>query len=199
MTQIFLNYRSDDEPYGVRLLDRELSARFGDDVVFLASKSIELGDDWERRMFDAIDESAAVLVVIGRNWLDAKDKSGLRWWADPDDFVPREIRVPLDRGKKVVPVRLDVPRLRADQLPAELRDLAGRQDIVIGFRKAKVDIDELATKLRRQIPSLREAAPADRQKPAETGRKSVIRAKNVGTVVEGDVHAQTFNAGSTFH
>jgi hypothetical protein len=196
VTQIFLNYRIDDEPFGVELLDRDLTARFGDDVVFFASRSIPLGDEWERRMFDAIDESAAVLVVIGRNWLDARGADGTRRLDDPADFVRREIRAALDRDKQVVPVRLDVPRLRAEQLPEALHGLAGRQDVEIRRRKAKIDIDDLATRLSWEIPALRKTPPTAAT-PAVNGRS--VTAEKVGNVYQGDFTVQTFQAGTTFN
>jgi hypothetical protein len=119
----FLIYRSADEPYGVQLLDQALSALFGDEVVFLASKSIRPGEDWEKRRLAAVAASAAVLVIIGRNWLDAKDAEGRPKLEKPADFVRREIRAGLDLGKKVIPVRLGVPRLTPEVLPEALRDL----------------------------------------------------------------------------
>ena len=181
MTQIFLNYRTDDEPFGVQLLDRELSAQFGDDVVFLASKSIELGDDWERRMLAAVGESDAVLVIMGRNWLDARDDHNRRRLDDPADVVRREILAGLDQGKRVIPVRLAVPRLDADSLPEALRALAARQDIEIRFRSAYPDIGLLAAKLRQQIPALRRSV----QQIAETTR-NLITAREIGAVVTAD-------------
>lgn len=195
MTQIFLNYRTDDEPFGVQLLDRELSERFGDDVVFFASRSIELGDDWHKRMFEAVGKSAALLVVIGRNWLDAKDEHGARRLDDPADFVRREIRAGLKLNKKVIPVRLDVPRLKAEQLPESLRGLAGRQDIEIRRRKARMDIDDLAKKLRGQIPALSEKPPAA-EPPAPVKDAGHITAN---TVITGNVRMRDFHAGPSFH
>lgn len=167
MTQVFLNYRADDEPFGVTMLDQELSRRFGPDAIFLAAKSIPLGSEWEHQMYQAIDESVAVLVVMGRNWGNTRNRRRLD---DPADHVRREIRYALDEGKQVVPVRLAVPRLSTEDLPEALVDLAARQDIEVRFRSAKIDVDRLATKLAEVIPALRPAAekPAEKAKPQPT-------------------------------
>ncbi|MCP2167240.1 toll/interleukin-1 receptor domain-containing protein [Goodfellowiella coeruleoviolacea] len=173
MTNVFLNYRVADEPYGAALLDRSLSERFGSEAVFLASKSIRLGADWEKSMFDAIRQSAALLVVMGKKWLDAVDDHGRRRLDDPDDFVRREILTAFELGKVVVPVRLNTPRLSRDELPPALAQLAACQDIEVRFRSAQPDIDNLANRLSAIIPEL----PA----PLASTRGSVFTVNGTGT------------------
>ncbi|KFU78399.1 TIR domain-containing protein [Amycolatopsis lurida] len=193
MIKIFLNYRTADDRFGVALLDRELSRTFGPETVFFASKSIELGAEWEKSMFDAVAESEAVLVVMGRHWLDAVDETGLRRIDDPRDFVRREILLAFELGKRVIPVRLDVPeRVRADELPESLRPLSKLQDIAIGFRSASPDIDRLAARLRELVPGLR----AHHTPSAASAAKFTAHAHEGGVVsqydqvtVQGDFHA----------
>lgn len=184
VAQIFLNYRNEDDTlFGVAMLDRELSAQFGDDEVFLASKSIELGAEWEREMFQAVADSTALLVIMGRNWLDARNEDGRRRIDDPADFVRREILTALDLGKQVIPVRLAIGRFRAEELPVELRPLVEqRQDIEIRFRSHRVDIELLARKLRKQIPSLgKPVAP-----PVTPAGKFAIHADRIGSAVQSE-------------
>lgn len=164
MTQVFLNYRSADEPLGVGMLDQILSAKFGSSAVFFASKSIELGSLWEPEMFNAVRESVAVLVVMGRFWLTATDENGVRLIDKEDDFVRREILLGMREGKKVIPVLLGTPRPRRADLPEALRPLTERQSISIAHRSTGPDIDRLVAKLREQIPQLRE--PANKPEPA---------------------------------
>lgn len=191
MHQIFLNYRTADERFGVALLDRELSRAFGPETVFFASKSIGLGAEWEKDMFDAVAASSTLLVVMGRNWLDARNDSGTRLIDDPRDFVRREIVTAFELGKRVIPVRMDVPkRLRAEELPEPLRRLPSLQDISIHFRSAGPDIDRLAAKLRELVPGLR--APVRAAPPG----KFTAYADEGGVVnqydridVRGDFHA----------
>lgn len=187
MTQIFLNYRTEDEKYGVALLNQMLSRRFGSTAVFLASKSIGLGTEWEQAMFQAVSDSEVVLVIIGRNWLTATDEHGQRRIDNPDDFVRREIRLALELGKQVIPVRLDVPRIAAESLPDDLRTLAALQDIEVRFRNHEIDVNRLADRLCEQVPALR---PTNQDSTA----KFALNANTVGKVVQvetvhGDLHA----------
>lgn len=160
MTQVFLNYRTVDEPFGAALLDQALSDEFGSSAVFFASKSIPLGADWEKEMFEAVSRSAALLAVMGRNWLNAADEQGRRRIDDRNDFVRREILAALKLGIQIVPVRLELPRrIPKEELPAPLRPLAELQGIEIRFRSTGPDIATLARKLRQLVPALRAAAP----------------------------------------
>jgi hypothetical protein len=123
--------------------------------VFFASRSIDLGANWETAMFAAVSASDAVLVVIGPHWLTATGEDGRRRLDDPRDFVRREIELGLQLKKQVIPVHLERRRdLDPDALPESLRELADKQSTVVAFRNSKPDLDRLATRLRRQIPAL---------------------------------------------
>jgi TIR domain-containing protein len=178
VTQVFLNYRADDEPFGVAFLDTALSARFGSDTVFLASKSIPVGEKWEERIFDAVAASAAMLAIIGRGWLSLTSRRRLN---EPKDFVRREILAAMNLDKPVIPVRLGVPRLKAADLPPALQPLAGYEDIEIRFRSHKIDIDKLAADLAERIPQLPDpTSPASAQVSA-SAPSATTSGVNVGT------------------
>jgi hypothetical protein len=193
---VFLNYRHADEPFGVAMLDRELSTRFGSESVFFASKSIELGAAWEPEMLTAVERSTALLVVMGRNWLGERDSTGRRRVDDPDDFVRREILLAMAHDKAVIPVRLGIPRLAAADLPEELRPLLTRQDIEIRFRTTGPDVDRLETKLRRLIPGLAKTATTTATPPP--GRTATYR-DNASHYEFRDLTVDTFHAGPSFH
>jgi TIR domain-containing protein len=160
VTQIFLSYRTDDEPFAAAFFDQELTREFGDDAVFFASRSIPLGADWEKTMFDAVFASDAMLVVIGPRWMTATDEDGQRRLDNPKDFVRREVELGLQLRKQIIPVHLERRhRLEDDPLPESLRALADKQSTVVQFRNSKPDLARLVTQLRRQIPSLAVAAP----------------------------------------
>jgi hypothetical protein len=204
LTQVFLNYRADDDPFGVVFLDEKLSNRFGDAAVFLASKSIPLGARWEKAMFQAVADSAAVLAVIGRGWLTAK---GRRHLDDRRDFVRREILTALELGKRVIPVRLGVPRLSARVLPPALAELARCQDIEIRFRSSKIDVDRLATELAKLIPELPEPPAAGPSTPASAptppGPSAITNGVNIGTnnvvITAGDSTGDIVGRDQTNH
>ncbi|HKS48925.1 MAG TPA: toll/interleukin-1 receptor domain-containing protein [Amycolatopsis sp.] len=185
MTQVFLNYRTVDEPYGAVMLDQLLSDRFGSAAVFFASKSIPLGAEWEAEMFKAVGESDALLVIMGPQWLTAADEHGNRRIDDPRDFVRREILTAFDLGKQVIPVLLDARRVKPEELPEELRRLCDLQDIKIHFRSARPDVDRLAMRLRQLIPGLRAA-----EKPNETAPAAKFVAK---------VESGVLNQAETMH
>jgi hypothetical protein len=195
VTQVFLNYRAADKDFGVHMLDSALSGRFGSDAVFLASRSIPLGVEWEPEMFDAIRDSVALLVIMGRNWLDAADEQGNRLIDRPEDFLRREVLLAHELHKKIIPVRLDAPRLTEQRLPAELAWLVGRQDIEIRFRSAKVDVDRLVDKLRLQIPELGDRVPAAKPPPVS---KFSINGTVSGSVYQVETMRDLI-VGSTVH
>lgn len=196
MTHVFLNYRSADEPFGVAMLDRELSARFGSEAVFFASKSLQLGAAWKTEMFDAVERSEALLVIMGRHWLADVDGTGRRRIDDPDDYVRREILLALELGKDVIPVRLGVPRLAAEDLPPELRTLPDRHDIELQFRTTGPDLDRLETKLRRLVPGLAGRTP---RKPASEPPRSATYRDHASHYDIRDLTVDTFHAGPSFH
>ncbi len=181
MTQIFLNYRTTDEPVAVAMLDQVLSERFGSEAVFLASKSIPLGMDWEEEMFAAVEQSTAVLALVGRSWLDVKNADGRRALDDPGDFVRRELATAFRLCKQVIPVLLGVERqaLREADLPPDIRELSRRQSMRIAIHSARPDVDQLVDKLRRQVPALRPP-----ENTTSTVRNSVRAEKVSGSVVQ---------------
>jgi len=196
MPQVFLNYRVVDEPFGVAMLDQALSERFGSTAVFLASKSIPLGAEWRRQMYQAVAASTALLVIIGRNWVDAKDDQGRRALDNDDDFVRNEILLAFQLEKQVIPVRLGVPRVSAGCLPDELKKLLDCQDIEVRFRSARIDIDRLASKLREQIPALRAAGPVK----TEAFKGNLVQAEHVGQSFQSEqmTFSGDFHAGPRF-
>ncbi|HYS42168.1 MAG TPA: toll/interleukin-1 receptor domain-containing protein [Pseudonocardiaceae bacterium] len=198
MTQVFLNYRSQDEVFGVHLLDTALSERFGSDQVFLDAKSIPLGAEWEPEMFGAIEKSAALMVIMGRNWLGATDDQGVRLIDKPQDFVRREILRAHELNKKIITVRLGVDRITEHDLPVELAWLPSRQDIGIGARTTRSDLDHLADKLRALLPDLgsrQSGAPA-----GQASRRTYIINGKTDYISQGDTHVSgSFYAGSTVH
>src|SRR5690348_14726057 len=140
---IFVNYRSDDEPGVAVLLDEKLCERFGRDRVFRDNRSIGLGVDFRPQLWGRLAKSSVLIVVCGARWL-AADEHGRRRLDDPDDFVRREIEWALTMGIAVVPVLVgDVPDLRVSDLPSGLADLAHRQRWRLRTRGMHRDIPQL--------------------------------------------------------
>ncbi|WP_328449474.1 toll/interleukin-1 receptor domain-containing protein [Amycolatopsis sp. NBC_00438] len=189
MTQVFLSYRTCDEPFAAAFFDLELTREFGPDAVFFASRSIELGASWETAMFAAVSASDAVLVIIGSRWLTAADKKGRRRLDDPRDFVRREVELGLQLKKQVIPVHLERRHeLDVDTLPESLRELAGKQSTTVAFRNSKPDLDRLVTRLRRQIPSLVPAPPAASATSIDNSTHNTVTGPVHGNVFQGRKH-----------
>jgi TIR domain-containing protein len=155
VVEIFINYRTDDEPYAAPLLDSNLAQHFGPDVVFRDSRSIMPGDDFEPRIFDAVRGATVLLVVIGPKWLTAAGPDGRRRLDDPNDFVRREIATAFAHGVRVVPVLMNADRIRAADLPADIAALAASQDVRVDVRDSHADLSRLVDQLRQLIGSRR--------------------------------------------
>ena len=66
--RIFINYRRDDSAgYAGRLAD-SLGAWFGPERVFRDVSGIDYGQDFEQAIDAKLEESGAVVVVIGDRW-----------------------------------------------------------------------------------------------------------------------------------
>jgi hypothetical protein len=151
--RIFVNYRTEDEPFGAVFVDHELSARFGSAKVFRASKSIPLGDDFEEVILAAVRRSAALLVLIGPRWLTAAD-NGVRRLDKPDDWVRQEIAEALRHQVRVIPILLNTDLPRSEDLPDDIAELARRQYLRIHHRNSRRDVMRLSDELTELIPEL---------------------------------------------
>jgi TIR domain len=121
MAKIFVNYRSDDEPFAAALVDRELSQRFGSSQVFSASGSIRPTQDFEFELLANIRRSHVLTAVVGARWLTATHETGGLRLTDGNDWVRREIVEAFSHGVRVVPVLVgNVAHLRPRELPGAL-------------------------------------------------------------------------------
>jgi hypothetical protein len=129
---IFISYRRGDAPaYAGRLYD-QLAERFGDENVFMDVDTIEPGADFVARIEDAVGSAAALLVVMGRGWVDAKDELGRRRLDDPEDFVRLEVASALQRNVRVIPVLVGGATMpESEQLPAVLASLSRRNALLV--------------------------------------------------------------------
>ena len=123
MANIFISYRREDSGgHAGRLCDR-LSARFGDDRVFMDLQDIAPGQDFPRSIDETIASCDCVIAVIGPRWLEAMQKrAGMA-----EDFVHREIAAALLRNITVIPVLVGGAGMpSAGQLPPALNPLRHR-------------------------------------------------------------------------
>jgi tetratricopeptide (TPR) repeat protein len=151
-TKIFINYRRQDSiDIAGRLHDR-LTQAFEQKNLFMDVDNIPAGVDFVAYLNSQVTACDVILVVIGRNWLDAKDESGRRRLNNPDDFVTIEIAAALARNICVIPVLVDGARMpKASELPASLKPLARRQAIEVGQLQFGRDAEALVERVREAL------------------------------------------------
>jgi TonB family protein len=150
---IFVSYRrSDSQGEAGRLFD-DLVKHFGEDTVFMDVAAIEAGRDFRKAIEEGVTKCGVLLVMIGPEWLDAKDEHGRRRLQDPSDFVLIETGSALKRDIPVVPVLVRGAKMPSpEQLPEELKELAYRNCIELTHARWKSDIHLLVEALRRSLP-----------------------------------------------
>jgi TonB family protein len=149
---IFVSYRrSDSQGEAGRLFD-DLVKHFGERMVFMDVAGIEAGRDFRKAIEESVAQCGALLVVMGPEWLNAKDESGARRLDDPADFVRIETGSALRRDIPVIPVLVHGASMpRPEQLPEGIKDLAYRNCIELTHARWKSDIQLLVEALRRVV------------------------------------------------
>ncbi|HEY4603672.1 MAG TPA: toll/interleukin-1 receptor domain-containing protein [Blastococcus sp.] len=147
--RIFLSYRRGDVGgYAGRLADA-LHERMGSKSVFQDVLDIAPGQDYTAVIDRALDNSDALLAVIGPGWLAASTPQGSPRLFAGDDYVRLEIARALDRDVRVVPVLVGGASLpAAAELPDVLQRLARRQAVVLHDETWHQDVDGLMRSLR---------------------------------------------------
>ncbi len=148
MTDIFVNYRTDDSAHAAMAISDRLAHHFGRAHVFRDRDSLSLGTIYPRRIRRALDRSTIVLAVIGARWLDAQDARGRRRIDNPRDWVRTELRMAFERAIPVVPVLVDNAPLPAQsQLPHDIRLLSLSTCHHVRHESFTADVRDLIEKL----------------------------------------------------
>ena len=132
MEHIFISYRREDSADVTGRIYDSLKSHFGAQAIFKDVDRIPFGVDFRNYLDGRLDQCRAVLVVIGRHWLDASNERGVQRLSDPADFVRVEIETALARNIPVIPLLVhgtEMPQF--DELPEGLRDLSFRNAIPV--------------------------------------------------------------------
>lgn len=145
---VFISYRRDDtQAWAGRIADflnETTNVR-----VLIDVDSISRGEDYTEAIRRNIKESDAILVLVGKGWLDAVDDDGARRLLDPDDPVRLEVHSALTENKLVVPVLVDGANMPARKsLPDDLGDLSVRNGLSLGHQSFRRDLSQLVTDFR---------------------------------------------------
>ncbi len=155
--RIFISYRRDDSQWAAGRLPDSLEAYFGEDRVFRDIEDIAGGANFGDVIHETLGAADAVVVLIGKNWLNACDAGGNRRLDDPDDWVAKEIAAALEMGLPVYPVLLeDTPMPRANELPQMLWPLTRYNAVSISDSRWQDDVTRLAKIVALDIPSATE-------------------------------------------
>lgn len=180
MPGIFISYRRGrTSAHAGRLYDR-LAGEFGEDFVFMDLAAIGPGADFIERIEEGVGEADALLVVIGPDWLDARDAAGRSRLEDSSDFVRRELLGAQERDTLIVPVLVEGATMpTSEQLPESLAFLARRNATQLTEAGWSRDVGSLIDALKTRIP----ARPGGR--PRAHGRRNRLALLTAVVAVAG--------------
>lgn len=145
---VFLSYRRNTASGAAGRLYDALTARFGEDEIFMDVDGIAPGADFEDVLEDTLNTCRALIVVVDPQWAAVKNGDGDLRLNDPADFVRLELERALARGIPVFPVLVDGARmpLRTD-LPGPLARFASKQALEMSTTRFKYDMEVLLSAL----------------------------------------------------
>jgi hypothetical protein len=151
---VFISYRREDTEGDTRALYNRLLQDFAKRHFFFDFASIQGGEDWSSKISRTLNAAQAVLVVIGRGWLEIiTDRARQRG----TDVVRLEIAAALNNPRlRVIPVLLHGAEMPAPgSLPEDLRALTARQAIDIRGPSWEADVQRLVKTLQdaRALPA----------------------------------------------
>jgi formylglycine-generating enzyme required for sulfatase activity len=148
MSTVFISYRRENAAGEARALFNDLAERLGDDSVFMDVDSIALGRDFRSALQETAASCDLMLVLIGRNWADAKDEGGRVRLENPADYVRLEVEAGLKRDIVVTPVLVQGAHMPApEDLPPEIRNLAYRNAFELSHSRWESDVQEMVRRL----------------------------------------------------
>ncbi|WP_306320657.1 MULTISPECIES: toll/interleukin-1 receptor domain-containing protein [unclassified Streptomyces] len=196
MPDVFINYRTGDGEQFSATLESALSARFGADRVFRASKDIPPGAPFDQSLIHGVRRSGALLALIGPGWAQ---HPGLR---RPEDWVRKEILEAFANGIRVIPILVGrrTERPSRDQLPDPLAHLADCQTLRYDHQSNAHDLKRIGDALATLVPELA-ASDKDRVKrrPDPGSTTNTSTGDNRGFLVQSDTVAGDINNNSPHH
>jgi formylglycine-generating enzyme required for sulfatase activity len=182
MARIFISYRRKESDIWVGRLADELRRHFPPDEIFQDVTSIDPGAPFKQVLKRALESAAAMLVVIGPQWLTATDRLGRRRLEQPGDWVRQEVAESLRRpGVRVFPLLVNGAEPPAEEdLPEPLKPLVERQAFELSVRHWVHDVAQLVHTLRRVYEdTAREEERKRREFEERAAREDARRRKEV--------------------
>jgi formylglycine-generating enzyme required for sulfatase activity len=168
--QIFISYRREESRWSAKSLHFRLCRDFASEQIFMDIDAIALGEDFVRTIETTVAKCDVLIAVIGANWLDTKDRRGLRRLDNPEDYVRMEIGTALRRDIRVIPVLVDGALMPwSTDLPEDLRSLVRRNALSITDTSFEGDCQRLVATIK---VDLQKAAAKEQQRlEAKQGEK----------------------------
>lgn len=152
-SRIFINYRRDDAGGVAGRLADSLTNYFGENRVFRDVEGIAGGANFEAVLRETAGAADAMIVLIGRKWVNASDENGEPRLHDPQDWVAREIAAALDRNIPLFPVLIENAAMpRAEELPEVLKPLVRHNAVSLSDSRWSEDVTRLAKIVAIDIP-----------------------------------------------
>lgn len=122
---VFISYRRADTAPSADRIDERLVRALGRSNVFYDKHDTPPGKAFKRLIERRLKSSQVLLVVVGKEWVDAR-KDGRRRLEDPEDFVRQEVEMGIERAGdcRLIPVLVHgQSMLTRDRLPPSLAPL----------------------------------------------------------------------------
>ncbi len=114
--------------------------------------TLEPGVDFVERITSAVGAADALLVVVGRGWLNAKNLDGEKRLDDPKDFVRVEVSTALHGDPVVIPVLVGGATMpEEEELPPDLALLARRNALTLSDADWRSGMGRLIGALKRIV------------------------------------------------
>ena len=138
--KIFISYRREDSAANALGIGQYLENEFGRKNVFI-DIDMRAGTKFPAVLEQRLAECKVMLVLIGPDWLNSRDRQDQRRLDNPDDWVRLEIAHALKRNITVIPVRVngvDLPP--KTMLPEEIRGLLDHQAVSVSTPSFRSDM-----------------------------------------------------------
>jgi hypothetical protein len=147
--RVFISYRrGDGDFYADSLFDR-MMAGVSDVAIFRDTDTLKPGMVYSEKIDQTLRTCDFLLVVMGKKWLNAVDKEGVRRLEKSDDWVRLEIAAALRHGTTVVPCLIGGAAMPAQgDLPQEIADLTLRHAVSLSQKAFRRDTDALIDMLK---------------------------------------------------
>ena len=136
---VFISYRRDEAAAYARGLYDRLTARFGQEKVFLDVENVGWGEDFVEVITSAAESCAVMIVLVSRQW--ARGRGGQE---GVDDYVRLEVAKALGRRIRVIPILIQGASMPAPkELTEDLAPLVRRNALALSDTRWERDVEDL--------------------------------------------------------